>query len=260
MRIRSPIGVHPSYCWATMVATFARFESARGLLDALALPLFARSASSSASGRQRGASETGRAAKGSGTPDDRDRDSELLQSVARGDERALATLYDRYSSFSFALLFRMLGDRDEAEDALQEVFLKVWRSADRFDPKIGTVSTWLSILTRNHAVDRLRSGRRATRRAQSSLGGPSGSLEPADPKLEPAAQTAIDEDAAFVRRCLNELPREQLIPIELAYFDHLSQSEIAETLQQPLGTVKTRMRSGLQKLRKSLGPRFGVPE
>ncbi len=136
------------------------------------------------------------------------------------------------------------------------MFLKVWSQAYRFDPTIGSVSTWLSILARNHAIDRIRSPERGARRRLLAMADASKAGVGEDPSPGPAHRTALAEDATIVRRCLEELPPEQRVAIELAYFDQLSQTEIAERLKQPLGTVKTRMRLGLRRLRESLSARL----
>jgi RNA polymerase sigma-70 factor, ECF subfamily len=199
-----------------------------------------------------GARTAGSGSRSGGAGDDAD----LLRAAAGGDSRALGSLFDRYAGVTYSLLRRMLGDDGEAEDALQEVFLKVWRNASQFDPRIAPATTWILRLARNHAIDRLRTSERAARRATKPLGDEVGAREPADSGPTPAAATALADDAAWVRRCLAELPSEQRVPIELAYFDHLSQSQIAAKLGEPLGTVKTRMRTGLQRLRAAISARF----
>ncbi len=173
-------------------------------------------------------------------------DTELLHAIARGDDSSLATLYDRYSAILLGLMLRILHSRPEAEDVLQEVFLQVWRRAADFDEARGRGFTWLVTLARSRAIDRLRSldarGRAATA---------------AQREVQADTADATDdvlhaEQRTVVLAALAQLPEEQRRALLLAYFDGLTQSEIAAHLQQPLGTIKTRMRSGLIKLRELL--------
>ena len=178
----------------------------------------------------------------------------LIRGVAGGDERAFATLYDRYSPILFGLLLRILHSRPEAEDVLQEVFLQVWQQARSFDAARGRAFTWLVTLARSRAIDRLRaldSRERAARR----------SAEDAPPQAEgeePADDAALREErAGVVREALAELPEEQRQVLLLAYLEGMSQSEIAAARGQPLGTVKTRTRAGLKRLSELLRARLG---
>ncbi len=172
-------------------------------------------------------------------------DVELLHAIARGDEGALARLYDAYRVILFGLLVRILNSREEAEDILQEVFVQVWRRAKDFDDERGRPFTWLVTLARSRAIDRLRSlaarQRLATGAAQEQE-----QIEDVSDALTDAVRA---EQQAVVRSALAELPPEQRQTLVLAYFDGLTQSEIASKLNAPLGTVKTRMRSGMIKLR-----------
>ena len=176
-------------------------------------------------------------------------DDDLLRAVSRGDESALATLYDRYRLILFGLILRILHDRQEAEDVLQEAFLQVWRRANDFDPVRGRAFTWLVTIARSRALDRWR-----------SLGSRSRFVE-ADEQVanDEVIDTAYDlvkaEEGEIVRQALGQLPDEQRRTLLLAYFEGLTQAEIAERLGDPLGTVKTRMRSGLIKLRELLRDR-----
>jgi RNA polymerase sigma-70 factor, ECF subfamily len=174
-------------------------------------------------------------------------DVELLHAVARGDEAALARLYDGYRVILFGLLVRILSSREEAEDILQEVFIQVWRRAKDFDEKRGRPFTWLVTLTRSRAIDRLRQlgarQRLVTGAAQEQTEGISDAL----------SDTIKGSQKEMVHRALAELPEEQRHTLLLAYFEGLTQSEIAKKLGAPLGTVKTRMRSGMIKLRALLG-------
>jgi RNA polymerase sigma-70 factor, ECF subfamily len=178
----------------------------------------------------------------------------LLRAVAGGDERAFASVYDRYSSILFGLLLRILHSRAEAEDVLQEVFLQVWQQARSFDETRGRAFTWLVTLARSRAIDRLRATDSRERAAKRSA-------EDAPPVVgteEWADDAAISsERAAVVRGALAELPEEQRQVLLLAYLEGMSQSEIAAAKNQPLGTVKTRTRSGLKRLSELLRAKLG---
>ena len=176
-------------------------------------------------------------------------DDDLLQAVSRGDESALGALYDRYRLILFGLILRILHDRQEAEDVLQEAFLQVWRRASDFDPARGRAFTWLVTIARSRALDRLRaSGSRARIATEAEQ-------EPRESTSDAAADAVKSEEGEIVRQALAELPEEQRRALFMAYFEGLTQSEIAARLGDPLGTVKTRMRSGLMKLRELLRDR-----
>jgi RNA polymerase sigma-70 factor, ECF subfamily len=166
-------------------------------------------------------------------------DAELLARVGERDREAFETLYGRYVRPVFGLALRRLGDRGHAEDAVQEAFAAIWRSASTYRPERGAAGGWIYTVARNAIVDRLRRN------------GPAADAElPELASHEPGpAQQAEDSDAAFrVHRALEELqPREREV-IELAYWSGMSQREVAEYLHLPLGTVKTRTRSGLARL------------
>jgi len=175
-------------------------------------------------------------------------DTDILRAMARGDETALAACYDRYRLILFGLILRILNDRAEAEDVLQETFLQVWRRAQDFDESRGRPFTWLVTIARSRALDRLRSsGSRARIAAEAAA------------ETELAGDTVQDtlrsEAGATIRRALAQLPEEQRRALLLAYFEGLTQSEIASRLGIPLGTVKTRMRSGMIRLRELLRDR-----
>jgi len=174
-------------------------------------------------------------------------DSDLLHAVARGDEAALAACYDRYHLILFGLIMRILHDRAEAEDVLQDVFLQVWRRAGDFDEARGRAFTWLVTIARSRALDRLRSAGARARLGEEAA------QTPRDEVGDAALDALKSETAAMVRRALAELPEEQSRTLFLAYFEGLTQTEIAARLGDPLGTVKTRMRSGMIKLRELLG-------
>jgi RNA polymerase sigma-70 factor, ECF subfamily len=173
-------------------------------------------------------------------------DVDLLRAVARGDEQALAEIYDRYRVILFGLLVRILNSREEAEDVLQEVFLQVWHRASDFDEKRGKPFTWLVTLTRSRGIDRLRSLAARERVAQA------GAREASESISDAAADTFRSEQRGLVNSALAQLPEEQRRTLILAYFDGLTQSEIAAKLGAPLGTVKTRMRTGMTRLRELL--------
>ena len=173
-------------------------------------------------------------------------DNDLLKAIARGDEGALADCYDRYRLILFSLILRILHDRAEAEDCLQDVFVQVWRRAKDFDETRGRAFTWLATIARSRALDRLRSSASRTRIAAEAETWPQESTGDA------AADALRSEEGETVRQALAELPEEQRRALFMAYFEGLTQSEIAARLGDPLGTVKTRMRAGLSKLREVL--------
>ncbi len=189
-----------------------------------------------------------------------DYDVELLKAVAAArDERdeageaALGQLYDRYRLILFGVLMRILNNREEAEDVLQEVFLQVWRRAADFDANRGKPFTWLVTLARSRGIDRLRALASRDRVVTTITGASAGE---AVEDVSDAAMDAIrSEQRGVVNSALSQLPEEQKRPLMLAYFEGLTQSEIATQLGAPLGTVKTRMRSGMIKLRELLSMR-----
>lgn len=166
--------------------------------------------------------------------------------MARGEEGALTVLYDRYRLILFGLLMRILHSREEAEDVLQEVFLQVWRRAADFDEERGRPFTWLVTLTRSRGIDRLRVLAARQRLADSTA------YETKVEASDAVADTFNAEQRQIVAQALASLPEEQSSTLRLAYFEGLTQSEIATQLGTPLGTVKTRMRAGMMKLRDHL--------
>jgi RNA polymerase sigma-70 factor (ECF subfamily) len=173
-------------------------------------------------------------------------DVELLKAIAAQDEAALAQLYDRYRAILFGLLMRILNNREEAEDVLQELFLQVWRRAADFDENRGRPFTWLVTMARSRGIDRLRALASRERVANE------GARDEAEAVSDAASDAFRSEQRGFVTNALAQLPDEQKGPLMLAYFDGLTQSEIATRLGAPLGTVKTRMRTGLMRLRELL--------
>jgi RNA polymerase sigma-70 factor (ECF subfamily) len=188
-------------------------------------------------------------AGGAEVPRNDARDAAILERLARGDADAVAYLYDRYSRLVFSLVLRILQDDAEAEDVVQDVFVQAWLQAARYSPARGTAPAWLLTMARSRALDRLRA-----RRVRPE-GAPAASEHLIESMASPgdlAATVLADEDAALLRRALADLPLLQRVAIELAYFEGLTQREIAERLGEPVGTVKTRIRTGLLKLRHAL--------
>lgn len=177
-------------------------------------------------------------------------DRALVFRIERRDAEALAELYDRYAARLNGLACRILGETGEAEEVLQEVFLYVWRAAGSFDASRGSVLAWLLVATRSRSIDRLRSRRVGVRPPLRAL---EDSPEPASAE-DIEAGAAGKEWEARCRAAIGELPSDQRTALELAYFEGLSQREIAERTKTPLGTVKTRVRLGLMKLRERIGP------
>jgi RNA polymerase sigma-70 factor (ECF subfamily) len=193
-------------------------------------------------------------------------DAELVRAVADGSEDALAVLYDRHVDGVHAVALRLTDDRQLAEEVVQETFLALWNRAELFDPGIGSLGTWLRSIARNRTVDRLRAaGRRPTLvslGAQDDDEGPARDLDTvrpgasmiggAAPEPGPEAAAVAAEARANVRAAMATMPDDERTAILLAYRDGLTQTEIAQRLEWPLGTVKTRTRRGLARLRAAL--------
>ena len=169
-------------------------------------------------------------------------DEAVLSLVAESDDEALAELYDRFGGVAYGLALRILRDESLAQDAVQEAFLAVWRTADRFLAERARASTWILTLVHRRAVDLVR--RQEQRRG-----------EPLESAPEPVASEQVEEQAAIrfqrqvVQEALRQLPPDQREALELGYYAGLTQSELAERLGQPLGTIKSRMFTGLTRLR-----------
>jgi RNA polymerase sigma-70 factor, ECF subfamily len=171
-------------------------------------------------------------------------DEDLMPLVEVGDAEAFAALYDRHGRMAYSLAYRMMGEKQEAEDVVQEAFVKVWRSAGGYRVGRASVRTWILSIVRNRGIDHIRS--RASRgRMQDEVEVLAPTSEPSEAFAEAWRNTQQEQ----VREALNTLPHEQLKILELSYFSGHTHAEIAEHLELPLGTVKGRMRLGLQKLR-----------
>lgn len=175
-------------------------------------------------------------------------DVALIEAMAGGDRAALAGLYDRHASTLLALALRILRNRGEAEDLLHDVFLEVWRAAKDYDTSRGRVRTWLVIRMRSRALDVVKSARMARRTDDDTV------VAQVVATDDPSAST----DQTRVRAALGEVPGDQRAVLELAYFEGLSCSEIADKLAVPIGTVKSRLAAGLSKLRLTLAPPPGA--
>lgn len=171
-----------------------------------------------------------------------DADAQLLEQVRRGDERAIAAVFDRYSRVVFSVALRVLRDTASAEDVLQEVFLGVWRHPENFVAARGSLGGWLAVVARNRAIDVLRRKRPSEQVDAVQLVSPTNLAEEAE------RNTLMGKAKTIIRR----LPPEQRKTLEMAFFDGLTHSEIAEMTGDPLGTVKTRIRTALSTLRKDL--------
>jgi RNA polymerase sigma-70 factor, ECF subfamily len=167
-------------------------------------------------------------------------DGALIAAIRNGNQEAMAELYDRYSSVVYAVALRVLGDTSAAEDILQEIFMQLWRKPGAFDASRGNLAPWLAVITRNRAVDVLRK-----RRPQSEL---------EDTTLTVNPDFAGEADRGLivekVRSALQAMSSQQRSALEMAYFEGYSHSEISAKTGEPLGTIKTRIRSGLMQLRK----------
>jgi len=177
-------------------------------------------------------------------------DVDLIRQMAAGDAAAFARFYHRHSTLLFSIAIHVLGDREEAEDTLQDAARTIWERAPNFEASLGRPSSWAVVITRNKAIDRLRAQQRRSERvafiARVSADSPNG-------HANPASNLAIgNETAESLRTALAALPVPQRTAIELAFFSGLSQSEIADHLGEPLGTIKARIRRGMMTLRDAL--------
>lgn len=168
-------------------------------------------------------------------------DGDLLAQIDHGDEKAMAEIYDRYSKVVYSVALRVLREPAAAEDVLQEIFMQVWRNPSKFVPAKGTLGGWLAVVTRNRAIDKLRRKRPTEQVEEMQLPSPCNLAEEAE------RNTMMERARTFIVK----LPPEQRKTLEMAFFDGLTHSEIAEMTGDPLGTVKTRIRSALLTLRKA---------
>lgn len=182
-------------------------------------------------------------------------DEDLISLVEAGDSEAFAVLYDRHGRPSYSLAYRMMGERQAAQDLVQDAFLRVWRSAAGYRHERGSVRTWILSIVHHRGVDQLRSGarrRRTQERVQAS--------EEISQPGEALAEVELRSRQQHVRAALDTLPPEQLKVLQLAYFSGYTQTEIAELLDLPLGTVKGRMRLALSKLKNHFDSPEGAVE
>lgn len=177
-------------------------------------------------------------------------DALLVRRVHDGDGDALRLLYERYGGIVFGMTYRLLGDRQAAEECTQDVFVSVWRTANAYEPARARVSTWLLTIARNRAID-------ATRRRAARPVDPHEDVWSADESPDTADVVSSADEAARVAAALAELPDAQREALSLAYFDGLSHSEIAERLSVPVGTVKGRIRLALERLR-AVAPKYAL--
>jgi len=182
-------------------------------------------------------------------------DEDLMQLVQRAEAAAFEVVYDRHAGASFSLAYRMCGARQLAEEVVQEAFLSIWRSGARYDRRRGSVRTWILGITHHRAIDVLRRGVVQDRHRASD----EGMAERFEASERTEAEVARREEALEVRGALEDLPDEQRRAIELAYYGGFTQSEIAEMLGVPIGTVKGRMRLGMEKMRDRLAPAEVLP-
>ena len=192
-------------------------------------------------------------------PDAGPSDEDLMSGLVERDVGALETLYDRYSTFVFSVALRVLSDRGLAEDIVQEVFLQLWRRPTSYDAAHGRFISWLASVARNRSIDELR---RRSRRMRIEEPGEdvAEAIASDDRTSDPAREAELGEERAAVRAAMQALPPEQRRVLQLAYFGGLTQVEIARHTESPLGTVKTRMRLGMQKLRLLLADTWTMRE
>ena len=182
-------------------------------------------------------------------------DEALIQAIANGQSAALGVLYDRYGRLVFSLAYQMLNDDAVAEEITQEVFLQIWTKAGTFQSGLGKVSTWLTSVTRHRAIDNLRRKRIRPEghRADWDLSEEGDAPQLTDP-ANVVSQVEHNIQSLAIRQAIAQLPIEQQQALALAFFQGLSHQEIAETTGEPLGTVKTRIRLAMQKLRQMIDP------
>jgi RNA polymerase sigma-70 factor (ECF subfamily) len=171
-------------------------------------------------------------------------DARLLAELAAGDDKAAGKLFDRYGGLAYNLAARILKNSSEAEEVVQELFVRIWREAAKFDPARGEVKSYLVRMARSMAIDRLRSSASRAKREESY----------AAEAVEENPSSAASEQGRLVKQALSQLPEDERNILVAAYFEGYTQSELAERFGLPLGTVKSKVRQGMQKMRRRLGP------
>ncbi len=181
----------------------------------------------------------------------RNADQELIERLRRGDKSAFREIYARYSQVVFNLAFRMLRSREEAEEVVQEIFLQVWNKADTYDSERGAISTWIVNIARSRSIDKLR-----------TLGYREQTTELIEERVNSKSDLSRiieerEESRKVIREALDSLPENQRIAIEMVFFEGLTHIEAAEKLNEPVGTIKTRIRLGVAKLKEKIAPYVG---
>ncbi len=179
-------------------------------------------------------------------------DKSLIARVAGGDQEAFSALYDRLHRPLYSMILKMMGDPTEAEDALQEVSVQIWKRAASYQATQSSVFSWAVMMTRSRVIDRLRARGRRTRLVATTPLEESGAAEIASEVPDAADTAETSDETARARAALQKLPPDQRAAIELAFFGHMTHLEIAEQSGEPLGTVKARIRRGLLRMRGSL--------
>lgn len=178
-------------------------------------------------------------------------DVTLLHRIARRDQGAVSELYDRHASFLYTLILRIVRERQEAEDTLQEVFLRIWDKAESYNQSLGNPMVWMTRIARNLSIDKLRSKLGQARRAEDDIDVHT-DLSAEEHSSSPEVAAALSQQQHYVAKALSNIPTEQRTLIEFAYFQGYTQSELADHFKLPLGTVKTRILAGMASLRRQL--------
>jgi len=179
---------------------------------------------------------------------------ELLRRIGEGDRASFRELFDRFSGVLLAAAYKVLNDQTEAEDVLQDVFIQIWDKASLYDPRRGKPLTWVLTLTRNKAIDRLRSAQRRYR-LKDEVEKEYKAVDMTD-VVDSVDRVYALEKGKMIREAVKNLSKDQQVAIELAFFKGLTQNEIAEQLNEPLGTIKARIRRGMIKLRELIGDKL----
>jgi RNA polymerase sigma-70 factor, ECF subfamily len=186
-------------------------------------------------------------------------DAAALVRLAEGDERALVSLYRHYGAYVFGLALRILKDRLEAEEVTQDVFSKIWTNAATYRPERGSVLTWVMRIARNRAIDALRSRNASLAHLKRGLESPDG-FESWSAQRDPVGEVAMDWERRRVREAVSSLPQEQREALSLAFFSGKTHVEISRVLGEPVGTIKTRIRLAMKKLRAILTENSPSPD